>query len=71
MHSATAPVITQCSTMLRGINPDKGPELREKWEAMGFTVISMADDWATIYGENVQKTELPGIIEEEELANAA
>ena len=37
-------------------NPDKGPELREKWEAMGFTVISMADDWKTIYGEDVVKT---------------
>ena len=34
----------------------KGPELREKWEGMGFTVISMADDWKTIYGEDVVKT---------------
>ncbi len=34
----------------------KGPELREKWEAMGYTVISMADDWKTIYGEDVVKT---------------
>ena len=34
----------------------KGPELREKWEAMGFTVISMANDWKTIYGEDVVKT---------------
>ena len=37
-------------------NPDKGPELREKWEGMGFTVISMHDDWKTIYGEDVVKT---------------
>ena len=37
-------------------NPDKGPELREKWEGMGFTVISMHDDWRTIYGEEVVKT---------------
>ena len=37
-------------------NPAKGQELREKWEAMGFTVISMADDWKTIYGEDVVKT---------------
>ena len=35
----------------------------------GWTAISMADDWATIYGEGVQKTELPGI--EEELSKAA
>ena len=34
----------------------KGPELREKWENMGFNVISMKDDWKTIYGENVVKT---------------
>ncbi len=35
---------------------EKGPELREKWEGMGFNVISMRDDWKTIYGENVKKT---------------
>ncbi len=41
-------------------------------EEENWTAISMANDWATIYGENVQKTELPGIIEEEEeLADAA
>ena len=33
-----------------------GPALREKWEAAGFNVISMADDWKTIYGEDVVKT---------------
>jgi hypothetical protein len=34
----------------------------------------MADDWKTIYGDGVQKTELPGaeeIEEEEALPNAA
>ncbi len=35
---------------------EKGPALREKWEAMGYHVISMADDWRTIYGEDVVKT---------------
>ena len=35
---------------------EKGPALREQWESMGYTVISMADDWRTIYGENVVKT---------------
>ena len=34
----------------------KGPELREKWEGMGYNAISMRDDWKTIYGENVVKT---------------
>jgi len=34
----------------------KGPELREQWEGMGYNVISMAEDWKTIYGENAKKT---------------
>jgi hypothetical protein len=37
-------------------HPEKGDELREKWEALGFNVISMRDDFKTIYGENVRKT---------------
>ena len=37
-------------------HPEKGQELREKWEGMGYHVISMRDDWKTIYGENVIKT---------------
>ncbi len=35
---------------------EKGAELREKWEGMGFNVISMANDWKTIYGDDVVKT---------------
>ncbi|MBO6163745.1 MAG: DUF3574 domain-containing protein [Lachnospiraceae bacterium] len=37
-------------------NPEKGEELRAKWEESGYNVISMANDWKTIYGENVKKT---------------
>ena len=37
-------------------NPEKGQQLREQWEGMGFNVISMRDDWKTIYGEDVVKT---------------
>ena len=37
-------------------NPEKGEELRQKWEESGFHVISMANDWNTIYGEDVVKT---------------
>ncbi len=37
-------------------NPEKGPELRAKWEENGFNVISMHDDFKTIYGEDVVKT---------------
>jgi phosphoserine phosphatase len=36
----------------------------------GWTAISMANDWATIYGEGVRRTQLPGAAEEP-LANAA
>ena len=37
-------------------NPEKAAELKEKWEAAGYQVVSMANDWKTIYGENVVKT---------------
>lgn len=38
-------------------------------EEAGWTTFSMANDWATIYGENVTKTELPA--NAEQLAQAA
>ena len=37
-------------------NPEKGEDLKEKWTAAGYNVISMRDDWKTIYGEDVHKT---------------
>ncbi len=37
-------------------HPEKGTELRKKWEGMGYHVISMRDDWKTIYGRDVKKT---------------
>gem|GEM_PF-523387 len=37
-------------------NPEKAAGLKEKWEGMGFQVISMANDWKTIYGDDVVKT---------------
>ena len=37
-------------------NPEKARDLKEKWDAAGFSVISMANDWTTIYGEDVVKT---------------
>ena len=37
-------------------SPEKAASLREKWEKSGYHVISMANDWKTIYGENVKKT---------------
>ena len=58
---------------------EKAAEYYEEVEKEGWTPFSMAEDWKTIYGDNVQKTELPGVeqieeeqIEEEEaLPNAA
>ena len=37
-------------------NPEKGAALAEKWETAGYNVISMRDDWKTIYGEDAHKT---------------
>jgi hypothetical protein len=37
-------------------HPEKADELRQKWEGLGFQVISMKNDFRTIYGENVKKT---------------
>jgi len=37
-------------------NTEKAMDLRAKWEESGYQVISMKDDFLTIYGENVRKT---------------
>ena len=37
-------------------NTAAAEELREKWEASGYNVISMKNDFLTIYGEDVVKT---------------
>ena len=37
-------------------NAEKAAGLAEKWTAAGYNVISMANDWKTIYGEDVVKT---------------
>ena len=37
-------------------NAEKALKLKDKWEASGYQVISMANDWKTIYGEDVVKT---------------
>ncbi len=37
-------------------NPEKAEGLREKWESAGYNVISMRDDFRTIYGHDVVKT---------------
>ena len=37
-------------------NTEKAQALREKWEESGYCVISMKDDFRTIYGDDVVKT---------------
>ncbi len=37
-------------------NPEKAEGLKEKWEESGFNVISMKNDFRTIYGDDVVKT---------------
>lgn len=49
---------------------EKAAEVRATAEEEAWVACSMRDDWATIYGEGVTKTELPGE-GEEELAEAA
>lgn len=39
-------------------NTTKNTELGEKWKKSGFNVISMKNNFKTIYGYNVEKTEL-------------
>ena len=51
-------------------NEEKSAEQYELVGEESWTAFSMADDWATIYGESVTKTELPSLVEEE-LAEAA
>ena len=36
--------------------PETAQKLREQWEEYGFNVISMKNDFKTIYGEDVVKT---------------
>lgn len=38
-------------------NRAKALKLKEEWEAANYTVISMRDDFKTIYGEEVEKTD--------------
>ncbi len=37
-------------------HPEKADELRARWEGYGFNVISMKNDFRTIYGDGVTKT---------------
>ena len=48
---------------------EKAAEYYLEVEEQGWTAFSMANDWKTIYGEGVEKTELPGTAEA--LPNAA
>ena len=54
-----------CDDTVREYGSDeKAAGFYDEVSKQGWTPISMANDWATIYGEGVQKTELPGAAEE-------
>ena len=60
-----------CDDTVREYGSDeKAAGFYEEASKQGWTPISMANDWKTIYGEGVVKTELPGA-EEEAVADAA
>lgn len=41
-------------------NAEKAADFYDEAEKQGWTAFSMANDWKTIYGDNVKKTQLPG-----------
>ena len=49
-------------------NDEKAASMRAEVEKEGWVGISMRDDWTTIYGPGVRRTDLP---EDEYLAEAA
>ncbi|MBR1561110.1 MAG: haloacid dehalogenase-like hydrolase, partial [Clostridia bacterium] len=60
-----------CDDTVREYGSDeKAAGFYEEVEKQGWTAISMANDWTTIYGEGVRKTALPGAAVEA-VANAA
>ena len=57
-----------CDDTVREYGSDeKAADFYKKVEEEGWTAISMADDWKTIYGDNVKKTELPGTTQTNEV----
>jgi len=50
-----------CDDTVREYGSDtKAAEYYDEVNSQGWTSFSMAEDWKTIYGDGVQKTELPG-----------
>lgn len=47
-------------------NEDSAAEKKASYESMGIGVISMRDDFTTIYGDGVEKAEMPQAVEETE-----
>ena len=52
-------------------NTEKAAKTTQDAADGSWGTFSMRDDWATIYGEGVERTELPAVEEEVELAEAA
>ncbi len=68
-HAGMALLVVCDDTQREYGSEAKAAEYYDVAEKEGWTAISMAGDWKTIYGEGVQKTSLPGA--EEALPDAA
>lgn len=69
-HKGMGLLVVADDTVREYGDADKAAESYQTVKDQGWTAFSMANDWATIYGEGVERTELPGV-EEQELAAAA
>ena len=70
-HAGMGVLIVNDDTVREYGNDEKAAEFYAEAEKQGWTAISMANDWKEIYGEGVERTEMPGVEEEEALADAA
>ena len=65
-------VLVVCDDTVREYgSEEKAADFYAEIEKQGWTAFSMANDWAVIYGEGVEKVGLPGAEEEEALPDAA
>ena len=57
VHKSAAFMLIADDDVRDHANPTKANTLGEQWRQMGYYVISMKNDFKTIYGEGVEKTE--------------
>ena len=62
-HAGMAFLVVCDDTLREYGSAEKAAEYYSIAEEQGWTTFSMANDWTTIYGDGVEKTELPGAAE--------